>query len=198
MTVMPGSLDYLYNLGILNRVPYEAYAMPQMGYNGIAGSMASPYYQAPIQGPYPVNMQSGMYPTQKYHNAGMNNMMSRAYSTSGMLPQVTGSQYLDASMQGDLYTSYNSPDTFVCRDSCMHKPLTNQQEKRNFAQSMKDFTVKAKATYDSTPTWIKGLAGAGVILGTVACLFRGKPAAAKSATQDSGFWEKIKNLFRKK
>ena len=28
MTVMPGSLDYLYHNGVLNCIPYEAYSMP--------------------------------------------------------------------------------------------------------------------------------------------------------------------------
>lgn len=29
MTVLPGSLDYLYHNGVLDHIPYEAYEMPQ-------------------------------------------------------------------------------------------------------------------------------------------------------------------------
>ena len=34
MTILPGSLDYLYYNGILDHIPYEAYEYPSVGQSG--------------------------------------------------------------------------------------------------------------------------------------------------------------------
>lgn len=55
MTILPGSLDYLYHYGILDRIPYEAYEIlpaTQSGYNQYSNTninFANPY-QTQING----------------------------------------------------------------------------------------------------------------------------------------------------
>lgn len=83
MTVMPGSLDYLYYNGVLDHIPYEAYEMTPGNYNN---------------------------PLAQSLNMSMPSSMSNPYMQQ---PMMNGSQYLDAAMSGNAYKSYNMPDTFT-------------------------------------------------------------------------------------
>ena len=47
MTVLPGSLDYLYYNGILDHIPYEAYEMPAVNQNSYA---ENPYMNSAMSG----------------------------------------------------------------------------------------------------------------------------------------------------
>ena len=90
MAILPGSLDYLYHNGIVNSIPYDAYAMTPVTPSGMA-------------------QMAGMGMGFNYNQSmgAMHSPMSVGY------PQMNGSQYLQAAQTGMLYNTYTHPDIFV-------------------------------------------------------------------------------------
>ena len=72
MTVLPGSLDYLYNYGILEHVPYEAYGATPMTASGMAqiSGMGSGLRQNPMTQGYGDFQNSQIYSPQYMQQAG--------------------------------------------------------------------------------------------------------------------------------
>jgi hypothetical protein len=90
MTILPGSLDYLYYNGILERIPYEAYEMIPASPGGMQQNDLSAELQAVRN-----LKQSG------FNNSGMNGAGMSSIS-------MHGSNYLNTAKKGDLYGSYGN------------------------------------------------------------------------------------------
>lgn len=175
MTVLPGSLDYLYHNGILDHIPYEAYEMTPVA------------------------------------NQQMNNLQSMISNTSN--------PYLNTAQQGNLYSTYNNPDTFVYRNNSYAPGQDYSFSKTAFgigdgigAQSQ-DFATEAfgengksfresilgsaesQTDKDSKSFGIgKGLLAVGVVLATIACLFSGKKKPASANNKAQSFLSKLNPL----
>lgn len=125
MTVLPGSLDYLYYQGILDHIPYEAYDMPYIGVQEMQTPMpsGSQLKQMAIEsvgagGANGVGGVNGMNGIDSTANAQLNsrtgirrqrNNNFNSTNTSSM----NASQYLDAARSGMIYDAYGSGDSFV-------------------------------------------------------------------------------------
>ena len=123
MTVLPGSLDYLYYNGIIDHIPYEAYDV----------------------GMYPVRMNN-MPPLAGYGCYAQNTYMAPNYAA------VYG-------VQNDTFTKSGK---------------SNKKEEKSFRESLTAGFEKTKNTVMSTPSVVKGLIGAVVMLGTLFLLIKGK------------------------
>ena len=168
MAVLPGSLDYLYYNGILDHIPYEAY---QMGPITPSGMM----------------QMSGMGT-----GYGVNPMMMG----SGSMPPMNATNYLRQAQQGMLYDTYTCPDTFVKRNnhyktgenySIAQKAfqdgdgysrdvdydlMANGNEGKSFWKKLAETGSKVKDVVIESPTWAKGLLAGGIMITTLACLFK--------------------------
>lgn len=102
MTVLPGSLDYLYHNGILDHVPYEVYQMTPMTQSGMLqmsgmgnGLNQAPTMQnySPLQSPYNMNVSQGM----SFSLAGANspNMAYPQGDTYVQNNNVSGSKFIE-------------------------------------------------------------------------------------------------------
>ena len=138
MTVLPGSLDYLYYNGILDHIPYEAYAsgMPAVRMNSMP--------PMPGSGNYAQN--SYMEYASNYFNGG-----ESAYSAPNY-EAVYG----------------NQSDTFT------RTGKGNKNEEKSYRESLISGFEKTKNAVNSTPSVVKGLIGAAVMLGTLFLLIKGK------------------------
>ena len=259
MTILPGSLDYLYYNGITPCIPYQAYEMLPMTNSGImemSGQSSMP--QAGSLKGSALGIQSNNYNTgfnSTYNMQGMNpysNGMNQYSSGMGGYSAVTngyqsaamnGSQYLDLAMQGGMYGNYtNSYDSFSRSSNSNYQYGNNSENSRNMygeGNSLKNEYNYANAAYGlhsgigtdvdyekmandedgknlrvsitnaaksakegvmNAPSLVKGLAAAGIILGTVLLFIRKhtKPAAPAGGN-NSGFWSKLnpKNWFKK-
>ena len=159
MSVLPGSLDYLYHNGIINHIPYEAYMMAPMtpsGYAQMMGVAANPYsglnylemaqsgllyntYNTPDMyvrhGAYPPRPQNRKFSQRIYNNEGYGRNM-------------------------DMEAMINGEDGKQVR-----KSITNK------FQNIKDRLVNG-------PEWAKGILGLGLIALTALGIVKGfkKPA----------------------
>ena len=208
MTVLPGSLDYLYYNGILDHIPYYAYEGVIGGANNSMSFGTNPYS----------SMTSGM---------GMGNSIG-GYGSVGLMSQMNANQYMQTAQQGNLYNAYNMPDAYV-RGSNVNVNSAqgysfNQNasgvgygngdssglgkvsgtEEKSFRESIMDAASNTKKTVTNSPSWVKGLLATALMLGTF-CLFlkKGKKPAKQAVEQQAektGFWTKLnsKNWFKKK
>ena len=169
--VMPGSLDYLYHYGILDHIPYEAYQMGPMTPSGMM-------------------QMSGM---------GMGYGVNPMMMGYGAMPSTNATNYLRQAQNGLLYNTYASPDTFVKRNrdvtvgenySFVQKAfhdgegysrdvdydlMSNGNEGKSFRKRIFEAGSKVKDAVVQSPTWVKGLLTGGIMITTLACLFkRGK------------------------
>lgn len=194
MAVLPGSLDYLYHNGILPRIPYEAYEMTPM----------TPSGQAQFAG---MGMGYGFNASPMYGAVGMSSM--------------NGTQYLNQAQRGLMYNTYTCPDTFVRRNN---KPIEAGEgysikkafidgegygrdlnaegmalgeDTKGIRKSFSKFGAKVKNSVVNAPDWAKGLAAGGIMLGTLACLFRGKKAPIPPHAPEKSLFEKFTSLFKK-
>ena len=188
--VMPGSLDYLYYNGVLDHIPYYAYD-------------SIPYNQSQFGNQY---------------SFGGNNLYGNHQYASGQFAsnQYASNNYLNTAMQGNAYNTYNHPDTFVRRNDYGHysirehafspnngygsgadfEVMANGEDGKNFRETIMSTASKAKESVANAPSYVKGLLAGGVILGTLAMLFKGKKSVAYNST---GFWAKVNplNWFKK-
>ena len=189
MAILPGSLDYLYHYGILPRIPYEAYEMTPM----------TPSGQAQLAG------------------LGMGQ-----FSMDGVsgLSYINGSQYLNQAQTGMMYNTYTNPDTFVRRNNQPTNTADAYSISRAFTDGVgygKDFDVdtsawgqdtkgvrkvfsegvsKVKDSVVNSPVWLKGLVSGGIILGTLACILKGKKYPVPQASEPNIF-QKLVSKFKK-
>lgn len=189
MTVLPGSLDYLYYNGTLDHIPYEAYEMGPVTPSGMAqmsgmGTGIGMAYGMNPMGGY--NMNSG-YQMNGY---GMNGYVSPY--------QMSGSQYLQAAQQGSLYNNYTTQDNFVNRyNSGISQGQNLSKENyrfgengKNFRESILEAASATKDTVSSSPNWIKGILAGGIMLTTLCMLFKGKKKPVPQ-TYSTGFLSKL-------
>ena len=187
MSVMPGSLDYLYYNGILNHIPYEAYeTTPVMSSAGVAGNTM-------------------MNQTMTSTGMGMN---AQTY-------QMNAEQYINAARQGNAFSTYNATDTFVHRNNSnitegQNYNITNNAfgingqgrdydfEKGALGAEGKSFrenlTVAAQQTTNSISNssgFVKGLLAGGIMIGTLYCLLKGKKKPPVEEAVKTNFWSKL-------
>lgn len=163
-----------------------------------------------------------------YYNGILDHIPYEAYemgpvgnSGMGAGMSMNGSQYLNQAMQGSMYNTYTSPDTFVKRDNSNYAQGENYsfvksalginngigkdadfevnafgQEGKSFRESLVDGAKSTASGFSNTSTFVKGLIAGGVMIGTLFCLLKGKkkPSAQQAPTQS--FWSKI-NIFKK-
>ena len=169
MTVLPGSLDYLYYNGILDYIPYEAYEYPV--YNNGAQSRnqfinASQYLQG-VQSSY--NYQ----PT-----------LNDAFVSNGGVTQTTSGGYVQNNGANGFVNSYG--DSFV--NTGVNSASDNVSSYRNGQVGMQNNTIggqsfrqellnageKTKESLLNTSSVVKGLLALGAVFGTVYYIFRRK------------------------
>ena len=127
MTVMPGSLDYLYYNGVLDHIPYEAYEMTPMTQSAMAQ-----YY----------GMGSTPQPGSIKQSVLGNNGMGQAIGNGaagvgfGQSSGMNGSQYLDSAMNGGIYGAYgNSYDSFTRSGSGTNHSVIDRMSPETYGYS---------------------------------------------------------------
>lgn len=184
MTVLPGSLDYLYYNGILDHIPYEAYETG-VGFN-------SGYNQS--------QMGAGQYINgSQYMNSAMQgNMYSTYNSSSDSFVRKNNTDY----KQGENYSfakkafGYNDG---VGKDADYELKAFGQEGK-SFRESLVESAKSTVSGFSNAPTFVKGLIAGGVMVGTLFCLLKGKKKPPVANTNNTSFWSKLnpKNWFKKK
>lgn len=162
MTVLPGSLNYLYHNGIVDHIPYEAYTMSPItpsGYAQMAGAAYNPYagvdYLKMAQSGLLYNtyadsdsfMRDGAYPPRPQDRK----FSQRIYNNEGYGRDM------------DMEAMINGEDGKQVRKSIFDK-----------IQNLKDKLVNC-------PEWAKGIFGLGLIFLTGFGIFKGlkKPPVKK-------------------
>lgn len=192
MAILPGSLDYLYHYGILDHIPYEAYEqlpMTQSGMAQMSGIAANPYQVGNFNNKQ-YFQNNNLYQTNTYgdfRNANYQNPQNRINNS-------LGNTYLDNAQQGELYKTYTQ-DMFVpfSQNSYANGGLKTPED--NFRQSILDSAVKAKDSIMNAPTLVKGLLAGGVMITTLALLFKGRKSSS-TLTSEGSKWNPL-NWFRK-
>lgn len=186
MSVMPGSLDYLYYNGILDHIPYEAYETTPVMPSG-----------------------AGINPmmNQTMNSAGMG-VNTQSY-------QMNAEQYINAARQGNAFNTYNSPDTFVSRNNSNIRQGQNYNsvnnafgingqgrdadfemnalgpEGKTFRENLTEAAQQTKNSVSNAPGFVKGLLAGGVMIGTLYCLLRGKKKPPVEEAVKTSFWSKL-------
>lgn len=159
MTVLPGSLNYLYNNGIVDHIPYEAYTMSPMtpsGYAQMAGVAHNPYAGAD----YLKMAQSGLlYNTYADSDTFMRN---GAYP-----PQPQDRKFSQRIYNNEGYG----------RDMDM-EAMINGEDGRQVRKSISRKFQNVKDKLVNCPEWAKGILGLGLIALTALGIVKGfkKPA----------------------
>ena len=111
------------------------------------------------------------------------------------MANMTATQYLNNARQGALYdNTYVSSDKFVRANQ---EYLKSQENKKSFRESILEAANDTKNVVSNTPTVIKGIAGAGIILLTLLSILKTKKKPVLTSASKPSFFEKIKNWFRK-
>ena len=127
MTVMPGSLDYLYYNGVLDHIPYEAYEMTPMTQSAMAQNYGI--------GTTP---QLGSIKQSVLGNEGMGQAIGNGAAGIGFGQSsgMNGSQYLDSAMNGGIYGSYgNSSDSFSRSGSITSNSVIDRMSPETYGYS---------------------------------------------------------------
>lgn len=177
MTVLPGSLDYLYYNGILDHIPYEAYEMGPatasgMGYNQMNGS--------------------------QYLNQAMQGSMYNTYTNPDTFVRRNSNEY----RQGEDYSL--AQQTFgindgIGKDSDLEVKAFGDEGK-SFRETIVNGAKSTGSSFLNAPNFIKGLVSGALIIGTLFCLLKGKKKAPiESIPEKTSFWSKMnpKNWFKK-
>lgn len=186
MSVMPGSLDYLYYNGILDHIPYEAYET------------------TPVM-PSGAGINPMMNQTMNFAGMGVN---AQAY-------QMNAEQYINAARQGNAFNTYNAPDTFVRRNNSGIRQGQNYNfvnnafgingqgrdydfetgalgvEGKTFRENLTDVAQQTKNSVSNAPGFVKGLLAGGIMIGTLYCLLRGKKKPPVEEAVKTSFWSKL-------
>ena len=118
--------------------------------------------------------------------------------------QMNANQYMNAASQGNLYANYGANDAFVGNSPALNALGISPQD---FDTKQIDEYKKSLRKGSEKNTWVlsnpkqivKGLVGAGVIMGTLFCLFKGKkkPATPVTGGTTTNLWTKFKSIFKK-
>lgn len=184
MTVLPGSLDYLYYQGILDHIPYEAYEMPyaaapQMPSPSISGSDMKQMIMSGENTANVNNIQSNTNIRRQRNNFNSNSLNQNS---------MNASQYLDSAKQGMIYDAYGSGDSFIRNGNSVNygtNSVSNSGGASGYgsvydlkAQTLGESSGKNSSKKESkdpvlgSSSW-KGLLAAGLIILTPILLIKG-------------------------
>lgn len=154
MTILPGSLDYLYYNGVLDHIPYEAYEVPPVGRNAGRPGM-------PVSGSqYMDSAMSG----SAYSNY---NTLKDSYTSSSKWGNSNIGQ--DYSFRRAAYGVGNG----IGDDADFEVQISGTEGKERNKSIRNGFSY-AKDKVINAPSIIKGLASLALIAGTVVLLVKGK------------------------
>lgn len=159
MTVLPGSLDYLYYNGILDHIPYEAYEMtPNMAtYQNMNGSQ---YLDMAQQG-------------ARYSNYNTNDSFVRSRNNY--------EQGQDFSMKKNAFDI----DDNVGKDVDFETRAFSKEQK-DIRQGITNTAGKVVDSFASSPAIVKGIVGLGVVAGTLYMLLKGRKSAGSDVVENEG------------
>lgn len=127
--------------------------------------------------------------------SGLMQMSGNSAMVHPLANQVNGTQYLDNAQKGALYNTQN-PDVYYSNNNLTTNPY--EYRDKSFRQEILDSANNVNTkTKSKTSNWVKGLISSGVIVLTLALLFRkGKKAIVNNISK---FWSKLnpKNWFKK-
>lgn len=171
MTVLPGSLDYLYYNGILDHIPYEAYEMPIAGVSSAYQSMNG----------------------SQYLDSAMSGNMYNAYNNQDSFVKNNNVE----EQQGYSFTKNALGIGDGKGQDYDFEAAANGSEGKTFRQSIMSAAAETKNSVTNAPNYIKGILGGCLMLGTLFCLLKGKKAPA--VHKHTSFWSKLnpKNWFKK-
>ena len=169
MTVLPGSLDYLYYNGILNHIPYEAYETANAGYNQINA--------------------------ENYLNSASQGNLYNTYTASDVFVNRNNTDY----KQGENYSFSKSAFGYkdgIGKDSDFEINAIGQEGK-TFRETLLESAKSTASGFSNMPTYIKGLIAGGIMTGTLYCLLKGKKPSLQ--TENTSFLAKLNplKLFKK-
>lgn len=188
MAVLPGSLDYLYYNGILERIPYEAYEMTPMTASG----------QAQMMGLGTGYGDPALLKQQAYANPMQRTSYLNKYKHVPNVSGNNGYDYLQQAQQGYLYNASGSyPDSF---SKNMHPQLNKHgnysiiqqaynneagvgsevdygvmaygQDAKDLGLSIKESASNAKDKISNSPSWFKGILSGGILITTLCLLVK--------------------------
>lgn len=186
MTVLPGSLDYLYHNGILDHIPYEAY-------EGAITSVAK-------NNSYNSQKTASETKNELINNSGIN--ISKMYNSKGVLQYEDSfkrlgydSVNIETSKDSFSRESKLQAETSSLRNSGQNLNSVNEGQD-SFRKSIVDEGGKSNPRNPEKSLYIKGLVGAVILLGTLVCLIKGKkPAGGGNVNAtSSSFWLKLNPL----
>ena len=185
MAVLPGSLDYLYYNGILDRIPYEAYEMTPMTPSGraqMAGmgtGFGSQYGLSP--------MMNGT----EYLKAAQKGHLYDTYTYPDTFVRRTSANYNEGGQYSISQKAFHDGEGYgSCAD---YDVMANGHEGKRISKGIGNFASKVKDSVLNAPTWVKGLLSGGLIVTTLCCLFKKKPPVQETKT----FGSKCKAFFSK-
>ena len=154
MTILPGSLDYLYYNGILDHIPYEAYELPPVGKNcGREGFYIS----------------GAQYMDMAMSGKAYGNYNTSADSYAGSSSWGNSKIGQDYSFRRAAYGKGNG----IGDDADFEVQISGTEGKeRN--KSIRDGFSYAKDKVINAPSIVKGLASLALIAGTLVLLIKGK------------------------
>lgn len=125
-----------------------------------------------------------------------------SYPITNNIPN--GSQYINTASQGSLYSNYGMNDSFQNNSPALNALGVSPQDYETkeideYRKSLKKGSERNTWVLSNPRQIVKGFIGAGVIVGTLAYLFKGKkpPATPPASGATSNIWTKIKTFFTK-
>ncbi|GEM_PF-4128957 len=192
MTILPGSLDYLYYNGILDHIPYEAYEYPSVGQSGnnvrqeLGGVIGTPgsYVQEYAMNSGSAYMDSAMSGSAYQNSLNTNDTFTKSYDMNNTSVQNTTIQ--NTSAQNNSARNLSIHDEILGSDgrAMMASKQAGYGAGADFGVSAdghgsikesvlgKDSADKPKVM--NKPLILKGLAGALIMAGTLFLILRGK------------------------
>ncbi len=173
MTVLPGSLDYLYYNGILDHIPYEAYEMSPVANNAM-------------------NSMNAMNATQYLNMAKTGNLYNN-YVGDTFVRRNNNQIENNYSIKEHAFGIGNG----YGKDAD-YELMANGMEGKNFRQAITDAAESTTNKVSNSSTWVKGLLSAGAIGLTLLCILKGKKKPVVASPKPS-FWSKLNpfNWFKK-
>jgi len=219
MTVLPGSLDYLYYNGVLDHIPYDVYDMPPVTASGMqrsgmgfppAGSIKQSFlgdtgmnninYPGNMNGSAYLNeaMKGGMYGNYGNYNDSFNHAASYQ-QFNGMQPQMQMygggygggiSPYSDN--MGLSYQTNINTETYPGVRNAVNYNRHRQEHGVNSIREFVNESVKSsKEGVLGSNSWLKGLAALGLIIATPILIIKGFKKPPVSSTTKNSFWSKV-------
>ena len=189
MTVLPGSLDYLYYNGILDHIPYEAY---EYGFGVPNAGMVNPYSGL---------KQAVMMNGNEYLNSAQRGLSYRTFSNDNFTRQnmqIYGGGNYDNRFAYNPYGSQVGVSSY--NNSGFGTVLKNryEQTKMNLRESILNSANYVKESFFNSSNLWKGTLAVILLIATPFLMARGKKKPPEQI-QNNSFWSKInpKNWFKK-